>query len=155
MWRIRGRCRIRTPAPMNGFNSDRTSAIARVPSTANGSQPPPPRCTTEPYWRTRVNSASGRRTAVSLNPVSRGVIPWRASSTGPEQALTAGAESRHELNELESQPGNGIEGDLNRSLTIVGANSHHSTPMPPLALRDTYAVIAAARCVGDGMLMRT
>ena len=56
---------------------------------------------------------------------------------------------------VQNQLGNGIEGERSRSFTAPGANSHHSTPTPSLAFRDTYAAIAADRCDDDGLLMLT
>jgi hypothetical protein len=62
---------------------------------------------------------------------------------------------RKQKGSYESQLGNGIEGDRSRSLTPLGANSHHSTPTPSMFFRDTYAVISAVLCDPDGMSMLT
>jgi len=48
------------------------------------------------------------------------------------------------------QSGNRIEGDRSKSLTTIGANSHHSIPMSSFHLRETCAKRIAGGCDGCG-----
>src|ERR1700676_572840 len=73
---------------------------------------------------------------------------WRHAASASRNGLGLGLHICSQIVRAESQLGSGIEGDRSRSLTTLGANSHHSTPTPSTVFRDTYAVIAVARCDG-------
>src|ERR1700733_12688807 len=53
------------------------------------------------------------------------------------------------------QGGNRTDVDRSKSLTIFGANSHHSIPTSCLSFRETYALSTPAHDDGGGIWIRT